>query len=249
VKKLKRLPLVAPSDALSGIAPVAFERAALGAKARDARHRGLVRIAAAIARDALTTCVPPGATPPALEALVAAERWSNDTDRDPSAIEQARKRAFTSLGAIEHATARALEQALERLVKKQATPIDAHADRVVIRFAALGAHYAASAVVLTLDGIQDPRELAAIPQQAAGAYAYFTVAAGAARNPELRARASEQAEWEAERWAERSGHGSESLALQYFHEFLGGHWKDLSDAARTRYFEFAAWALEGDAHF
>jgi len=239
VKKLTRLPLVAPSDSLSGVAPIAFERAALAAARGDLRHRGLVRIAAVIARDAVLTCIPPSASSPALEALAVAERWANDPQ---IAVDESRKRAFAAISTFEQSTARALESALEQLAKKQSTPIDPHADRVVVRWAALGAHYAGSTVVLTLDGISEPRELAAIPQQAGGAYAYFNVGAGAARNPELRARAFEQAEWEAERFSDRSSHAKESLALQYFHEFLGAHWKDVSDAARARYFDFAEWA-------
>ena len=111
---------------------------------------------------------------------------------------------------------------------------------MVLRYARLGAYYAASTVVLTLDAIERPRELIRVPSQSAGAFAYRTTALGPARSRDLRNKAREQAEWEAER---DDSHDQSSMAVQLFHEYVGAVWKDLSDAQRLYHEDFVTWAL------
>jgi hypothetical protein len=75
--------------------------------------------------------------------------------------------------------------------------------------------------------------------------AYQATALGAARHGEFRARAWEQAEWEAAREGALADHGVEGLALQVFHEYLGARWKSYADAERAAGYAFIEWALSG----
>jgi len=245
--KLRALPLLMPSDELRGVAPPAFERAAARAKPGDERHRGLVRTVSAVALDAVAACTPPSARGPALDALGAAERWCAG-QLDPQSVRRARNDLFTALISVERTTSDTLRSSLAaaRVPGAKSTPIDAHADEVVCRYAALGAHFAQSSVILVLDGVGDTRELAAVPRQAAGALAYRGVGLGIARSAELRQKACDEAEWELDRPGAPSGHGLGALAVQVFHEYLGASWKDLSDAQRAYYFDFVEWALPSE---
>jgi hypothetical protein len=241
--KLRALPLLMPSDELRGIAPPAFERAAARARPGDDNHQGLVRTCAALALDAVAACTPPSARTPSVEALGVSERWSAGAI-DPAAVRRARNDLFTALISIERTTSDTVRSSLARTrAHAQSTPIDAHADEVVCRYAALAAHFATSTVILVLDGIAEPRELTGVPRQAAGALAYRGIGLGIARSVELRQNACDQAEWELERPGAPAGHPRGALAVQIFHEYLGASWKDLSDAQRAYYFDFVEWAL------
>lgn len=242
--KLRGLPLVLPSDQLTGVAPPAFERALGRVKPGDAAHRGLVYTCHAIAAHAVAVCAPPSAQRPVLAALDVLESWVRG-QADAARVSKARAELFSALLPLERATADAVRSSLERAQPKAelATPIDSHADGVVVRYAALGAHYAASAAVLSLDAVAAPRDAARVPAQAAGAVAYRFTGLGQARLPELRQSACAQAAWESERPGAPADHGPGALAVQLFHEFLGAAWKDVSDAQRLQYFELVAWAM------
>jgi len=242
--KLRGLPLVLPSDQLTGVAPPAFERALGRASVGSAEHRGLLHVASAIAAHASAACAPPSARAPVTHALAALDAWLFGR-ADAASVAKARAELFSALAPLERATADAVRASLQREARpaRTATPIDTHADAVVVRWAALGAHYAASSAVLTLDGVEEPREAARVPAQAAGAFAHHFVGLGKARGPELRALACERAEWETERPGAPRDHGAGALAVQLFHEYLGSAWKDVSDAQRLAYFELVEWAM------
>lgn len=235
MRPLRSLPLVAPSEELSGLAPAILERTAGRCRPGDATHRGLIHLAITLARHASSQCLPPSARRTGEEALAAAESWT--TTAELTSVKKHRSLAFEAIGAVERQTGEAVKTALE---SAPITAFDAHADRVVLRYARLGAYYAASTVVLTLDAIERPREMIRIPSQAAGALAYRTTALGRARSRDLRDKAREQAEWEAER---DDSHDASSMAVQLFHEYIGAVWKDLSDAQRLYHEDFVTWAL------
>ena len=229
-----------PTDQLEGHAPVAFERAARSATAGDATHLGLITIASTLTRFTLAGAAPPSARRPILDALDVLERWRGGGESEHS-VKRARSDAFAAAPSVEQRTVEAVAGSLGS--RKQHTAIDAHADSVVLRFVGLGAYYAVSACILALDGASDPAALVAIPRQAAGALAYQQAGLGLARSQVMRARALEQAGWEAERPGAPAGHGEEALAIQLFHEFLGAYWKDHSDAQRAYFADFIHWAL------
>lgn len=243
MSKLRALPLVLPADQLSGAAPAAFERALAQAAAGDATHRGLLQLCSTLCRHAIAQCAPPSAQRPVRHALDVVDGFVSGR-LDAPAVAKARAELFSALAPLERATADAVRGALSREARppKSATPLDPHADAVVIRWATLGAHYAASAAVITLDAVAAPRDAVRVPAQAAGAVAYRFVGLGHARAADLRQRALEQAEWEHERTGSGE-HGHGQLAIQLFHEFLGAAWKDVSDAQRLQYFDLIEWAL------
>ncbi|GMV13261.1 MAG: hypothetical protein AMXMBFR56_14850 [Polyangiaceae bacterium] len=242
--KLRALPLVLPSDQLTGVAPPAFERALGRAPPGSAAHKGLLHLCASVSAHAIGVCAPPSARAPVLHALATLDAYVLGR-ADAAAVAKARAELFSALLPLERATADAVRQSLE-FEPRQATPIDAHAGAVVVRFAALGAHYAASSAVLTLDAVAAPRDAARVPAQAAGAVAYRFVGLGQARASELRQSACDQASWESERPGAPEGHGAGALAVQLFHEFLGAAWKDVSDAQRLQYFELIDWAMPSE---
>ncbi len=239
-RSLRSLPIVLPTDQLEGQAPVAFERAARQARAGDATHLGLTAIACTIARFTLAGAAPPGARKPVLDALVTLDEWLRGTGSE-HAVKKARSDAFAAAPWVEERTLDAVRASLG--TQKQHTAIDAHADAVVLRYVGLGAYYAVSACVLALDTASDPAAAIGVPRQAAGALAYQQSGLGLGRSQTVRARALEQASWEAERPGAPAGHGEEALAIQLFHEFLGAHWKDHSDAQRAYFADFITWAL------
>lgn len=242
--RLRALPLVAASDELTGALPAAFERAIGRAAPGDSVHRGLVHVAANISLNAILSATPPSAHSPVREALAVLDDWQSGAV-DSSQVARARAQLFEALLPIEKLTRSALRASFERLAEsaRPKTPVDAHADAAAIRFAVLGAHYAVSTLLLTLDGVTRPRDLVAVPAQAAGALAYHFVGLGPARSPSLRAKAWEQAAWEADRPGCPEEQSSNTLALQVFHEYLGATWKDVSDAQRLEFFELVEWAL------
>ena len=241
---VRSLPLVLPSDQLRGTSPPAFERAAARSAAGDAVHRGVVRVASTIALHAVQRAAPPSARAAVVAALDVTEAWTRG-DTDSQAVKRARSELFAALPLIERVTLDAVRKLLELAPTPAAdrAPIDPHADEVVLRYAGLGAHYAASAALLTLDAVTSPKEATNVLAQAAGALAYQHVGLGAARSSELRGRVCEHASWEAEREGAPAGHSAGALALQLFHEWLGAHWKDVSDAERAYLFDFVNWAV------
>jgi hypothetical protein len=206
-----------------------------------------VATAEAMARQALATCAPPGAGQPVLSALDLALGWVGG-NVDDAVVRRARSEAFAALAMVEKRTVDAVRASLTRLERKTTCPIDAHADAVVVRWAGLGAYYATGAALFVLDAVSTPSHALGVVPHAAGAIAYHRGGLGPARSSELRARAWEQAGWEAERAGAPAGHGQGELAVQLFHEFLGSAWKDASDARRAQLGDFIEWALAGSSN-
>lgn len=240
----RRLNVVDPGDVLTGVAPVAFERASKLCAAGDATHRGLVRIAAQIANHALSRIVAPSARPALAAGLATATDWATH-DRDLKHVRRQRSECYSALAAIETTTLRAVRASLPA-VPQVSGPLQAHAETVVWRYLRLALRLGVEAVVLTLDGVTTPTLLAAVIQHVAAARAYQTTALGAARQPEFRLRAEQQAALEAEQLRDTS-HASDVLALQIFHEYLGVRWKVLHDGERAYIDEFVSWALAGQS--
>lgn len=241
------LPIVLAGDELTGIAPALLERAAGRCKHGDATHRGIVVTSATIAESALASCAPPAAGEPLMVALAAALAWVRGRANE-AAVKRARSEGFAALAFVEKRTVDAVRASLEHMGRRQPSPLDTHADEVVVRYAGLGAYYAVGAALLVLDAVSTPSHALPVARQAAGAIAYHRTGLGPARSSELRGRAWEQAGWEAERAGAPAGHGHGELAVQLFHEYLGAAWKDASDARRAYFHDFIEWALAGSAN-
>lgn len=235
------LPLVGSTEVLRGTAPAVLERAARSCRVGDDAHRGCLFTAAAVARYALLGCLPPSARPLPLEALDLAEAWAR-SEVDLTRVKRARSMAFNATAAAERRALSAVATQVNAS-RAAATALDPHADQVVLRYVGLGAYYAIGALLQTLDAVVDPALAAQVPQQAAGALAYQFCGLSAARSPELRAAACRQAEWESERQGAPDGHPTLAIAVQLFHEFLGAHWKDHSDARRAYFDDFIVWSM------
>ncbi len=242
LSRLRSLPLVSSEEELEGVAPLAFERCARQCRAGDPLHSGLLRVGALIARHALNTAVAPGGRAAFASALAILEDFASGGG-SLDAVKKARSEGFAASLEAERRTADAVRAALASAPRKQHTEIDTHADAVVVRQVGLGAHYAASAVLVVLDAAAEPAVLPRVVPQAAGAVAYQSAGFGPARSQQLRAYALEQAAVEVERPFSIPDHGPRAVAVQLFHEFLGAHWKDISDANRVFFSEVIEWAL------
>ena len=241
----RRLALVGAADELLGIAPPALERAARSCAVGDRTHRGLLFLCATLARRAVTLCLPPKARGELLRGLDAVDGWARDT-QSASVVRTLRGECFGAAPVIERQTVEVVEAATAQLPPQRKTGLDAHAAHVVRRHVALSAHYTVSAVVLCLDAVERPAACAEVPQQSVGARAYQTSGLGAARFGEFRAKAWEQAEWEAAREGATADHSVEALALQVFHEFLGVRWKNQADLESLAQRDFIQWVLPPD---
>ena len=242
----RRLTVVGPDDALTGVAPARFERASKTCRPGDPLHRGLVRIAAIVARHGLRRAVAPSARGPLVKALDALEPWARG-ELEARQLGRLRGDCFQTLQDIERATLDAMRHSLHIMHAPKQTLLDEHADRAVWRYVRLSVRLAAEAVILTLDGVASPPVLASVIQQAAAARAYQAVGLGAARQAELRERAVDQAIFEV-RDLGTEAHSEAALALQVWHEFLGVRWKVLHDAERAYIDQFVEWALSGAEH-
>ncbi len=242
----RRLTLVAPGDQLTGIAPAELEQAARTCHAGDATHRGLLFLSATLARRAVVGSVAPSVRRELLAAIDAVGAWARGEAHE-RAIRDHRALCFAAVPIIEKKTVEAVEGAKSHLGTQRKTGLDDHAELVLRRYVALGAHCAASAAVLTLDAVTEPARVTEVPQQALAARAYQATGLGAARHGEFRAKAWEQAEWEAAREGALTDHGVPGLALQIFHEYLGARWKSYADSERAAQREFIDWVLSGSA--
>jgi hypothetical protein len=207
-------------------------------------HRGLVHISVTLARHGIRRVIAPSARPPLLEALGVALAWmANELELKP--VRHARSLCFALVPEIQRATLEAIRASMAQASASE-HQLDAHAEGVVWRYVSLSARLAQDAVILTLDGVTKPEALAPIVQQVAAARAYQAAGLGAARQPELRERAREQAEFECLEQLS-VGHAQDMLALQLFHEYLGVRWKVLHDAERAYIDSFVDWAMAGSA--
>jgi hypothetical protein len=242
----RRLTLVGPGDALTGMAPTGFERASKTCRPGDPMHQGLVRIAASLARHALRRTVAPSARGSLVAGLDALEPWARG-ELDVRQLGKLRSDCFQAVPAIERATLEAMRQSLATSHPRSDTVLDEHAERVVWRYIRLAVRLAADAAVLTLDGVASAPILASVVQQVAAARAYQAVGLGAARQAELRERAVEQAAFEV-RGLGVEAHSEAALALQVWHEYLGVRWKVLHDAERAYIDRFVDWAFSGSEY-
>jgi hypothetical protein len=235
------LSVVSHGDELKGTGPRDFERLARSAAKESAAHRGLVIIVATLARRCATTSVPPRGQVDLLAGVEAALLWTQGK-AGSAEVARARRNCFGAVTALEDMTAQAVQNARALLPSGAATPLDRHADHVVERYARLAAHFSTSAVCHALDAVENPETALEVPGDIEGARAYQAAGLGSARQPAFRRAAWDQAEWESRRAA---GTQTESLALQVFHEYLGGRWRTHADAERERNNAFITWALGG----
>lgn len=241
----RRLSLVSPDQELEGKGPQLFEQLARAAEVGTPEHRGLVGIAVTLAQRSAGSCVPPSAKVELLGGLDTARLWLNGR-ASAGDVAGARARVFQAVSAIEQMTARAVEKARAQLAQGPATPLDAHADHVVERYARLAAHFATSGVCHALDAVATPTAALEVLQDVEGARAYQASGLGAARHAAFRAAAWDQASWENSRPGTESSEAARSaIAVQVFHEYLGGRWRVHADAERTANSEFIRWALSG----
>jgi len=244
------LSLVAHEDVLTGKAPLPFERVARTCLPQDERHVGVLAICGAVARRATRACVVPSLQGPLLAALDLLQqhlrRSPNERTAELPALSSARARCFQAAPAIEDATARAIGRAQghlanERTQRAAETALDHHAAHVIDRYARLSAHYACAAACHALDAAATPSVALEVLEDARGALGYQRTALGAARQPALRAAALDQAEWESSRLS--SPEHAAALAVQIFHEYLGGRYKTYVDSERGTQDQFIRWAL------
>ncbi|MCA9626379.1 MAG: hypothetical protein KC766_01880 [Myxococcales bacterium] len=244
IKRKLQLRIIHQGEEITGAAPLPIERAAKICGRGDQTHRALVALCVTLADYALRQSMPPGANRPLLDQLSVAHAWVQGKV-DVEATRKARSEAYTAIVAAEKRTTEAVTESLKLMKRKAETGLDRHATTVVLRYAALGANYAAGCAVMTLDAIDDPGRSLNIVTQAAGAVAYQRMALGPALGSELRAAAWGQAEWEASRPGASEVYPAGALAVQLFHEFLGCQWKDQSDGLRAYFEAFTDWALPG----
>lgn len=239
----RRLQVVDPPDELRGSGPPAFERLARSTPPGSAAHRGLVAICTTLASRAASTCLPPSAQIELTAALQTTRLWIVGKAA-PEEVRSARARCFQAVSGIEAITSRAVLKAKAHLGQGAASPLDPHADHVVDRYARLAAHFSVSAVCHSLDSVEIPKAALEVLSDVEGARAYQLVGLGSARHPAFRKAAWDQAEWEASR-PPRSDPAM--LAVQVFHEFLGGRWRRHADALRHETESFLNWALDARA--
>ncbi len=238
-----RLTLVSAGEALTGVAPVAFERTGKLCRMGDAMHRGLLTTTTTIVRYGLRRLVAPSARARLLSALELC--LSSEFDKPGlRTIASERDALYATMKQVEEATLSAVRLSIEGAPRLQRGALPTHAESVVFRYLRLSARQASEAVLMTLDGVSQPELLAHVVQHVAGACAYQATALGAARQPDLLERAQAQARFECDELA-GAEHSEEVLALQVFHEYLGVRWKVLHDAERAYLDEFIRWALGG----
>lgn len=244
------LSLVQKEDILTGKGPQVFERMARTCTSQDDLHVGVLAIVGAVARRTARTCVVPSLQAPLLQALdlLRAHLRLPASERivQLPALNSARARCFQATPAIEDATALAVGQAQGHLIhdKGQAAPetaLDHHAAHVIDRYARLSAHHACAAVCHALDAAETPALALEVLEDARGALSYQRTALGAARQVALRAAALDQAQWESSRL--RAHEHTDALAVQIFHEYLGGRYKTYVDSERLAQDQFIRWAL------
>lgn len=241
--KGRRLQVVDQAEQLRGLGPPAFERLARSAEKGSPGHRGLVMIVTTLAARATSTCLPPSAQIDLIAALETSRLWIRGNATE-SEVKSARARCFQAVSGIEEITSKAISRARVELGPGAASPLDLHADHVVDRYARLAAHFSVSAVCHSLDAVESPGVALEVLGDVEGARAYQLSGLGSARHPAFRKAAWDQAEWEASR-PPRSDPAL--LAVQVFHEYLGGRFRRHSDALRQETESFLNWALSARA--
>jgi len=232
------LPLLDPADAIDQAQSRALQLLAKRCKLADSGHRGLIQVVSTLARHAVDACLAPASRPSHHHCLAEIRRWC----QGPVVLKTKALRASVLEASLvaEAATA----SAVSHMLSSQAfdpVPRQQHAQRTIVRHARQASYYAASAVVITLDALDDPRQAVQVPAQVAGALAHKAVWTACANDPQLLREARKQATW----WQERDAHGHspDELELQFFHEFIGVSWKAQRDAQFSYLCAFVDWAL------
>jgi hypothetical protein len=246
--KKHRLAIVSAEETLEGKATLPFERLARSCSPGDSDHRGVMAIALGLTHRCVKSTVPPSAVGDLLKGTTTVQLWLKGQATSSSA-KAARASIFQAAKVIENVTRRAVSEATEKLRSPTSSPLDQHADHVVERYAGLGAHFTVAAVCHLLDAVDDPQIAQQVLQDIEGARAYQSVGLGAARHPAFRKAAWDQASWESSRLGGgNDGNAAQtSLALQVFHEYLGGRYRAHADAERIFVDSFVTWALSGRA--
>ncbi|MCH2108961.1 MAG: hypothetical protein MK135_06500 [Polyangiaceae bacterium] len=244
------LRLVAPEDELSGRSPAFLERFARKLKIDSKEHAAWIHLLGHLPRQTAPRCLPQSQ----LSYWSQAQRVLNDWRSRPDSRKAGQLRAeiFSALPIVEAQTREAIRQALQQR-QEPATSLDHHADHVVERYGGLAAHFCLASICHILDALQKPEAGLDVFGDIASALAYQNTGLGSARLGSFRAAALEQAEWELARSAPQKRAGETSaaqdkerksyLALQVFHEYLGGQFKSHQDAELAQLLEFARWSL------
>ncbi len=241
---MRRLALVSTEDQLTGKGPAALERLARTCAVESRDHFGVQSVFVTLARRAVRACVPPSHLGELLEGLDLQQKATR-TKSSGSSIAQARSRCFALAPVAEEATAQAVSKASEHL-RGSAPPtnLDPHAVHVIDRYVRLAAHFACAAVCHSLDAHEEPEKGLEVLGDCAAALSYQAAGLGAARQVTLRASAIDQARWEAARRG-GSGESETALALQIYHEYLGGRFRAYMDVEQLKQARFIDWALSG----
>lgn len=240
------LPLVHPTDAIDATQSRPLQLLALRCQPGDADHRGLLHTVATVARFAVDGCLAPGARAVQHDCIAEIQRWT----RNPFALKAKalRSQVLESSMASEQATAAAVAQMLT-LSPASNSELRPHAERVLVRHARQASYHACSAVVLTLDALDEPRRAIDMPAQVAGALAHKAI--WSTGSEPLLAQVQDHAAF----WLEHGGdeprsnpaagrpHTRHELELQLWHEFVGVTWKAQRDAQFGRLCSFLDWAL------
>lgn len=244
-----QLPLIGPSDELSGVAPREYERLVRGAAPGSSAHVAAISVAHSLASRAAFRTLAPSARSLVQPGFDALQRWISAA---PSARTAASPGARAARGACYAARARvettcrdAIQRAMQTEARGTPSDLDEHADRVVLRYVGLGAHHTLAALCHALDGIEAPSTLLEVPRDTSGAMAYLAVGLGSARHRPFREAAIQEARWQHEGTVEgQTGDWSlGAFALQLFHEYLGARWSKHEALAREENEAFLRWAL------
>jgi hypothetical protein len=251
----RHLALISDQDRLTGKGPIDFERLIRGIEPHSNDHVGVLAICATLAQRAIASCTAPSCQTELMRSLTALRRHLRHTASERKSqlkgLNLERAACFQAAPMVEESTLKALQnpQAKLRSTSHQETPLDAHAEHIVERYIRLAAHFACAALCHALDAAEDPAMALNVLEDVRGARAYQLTGLGAARQPALRAAAFDQATWEHSRLSKAphnaTGGAQSSLALQVYHEYLGGRYRDYIESERLSQEHFIQWALAG----
>ncbi len=237
----RKLAIVGNHDQLSGRVPARFEKLARTVSCGTSEHHGLIRVCMQMAKRAVYASIPPSGRTELDAALHLLERYTRG-QASPEEVSKQRMLCFAGAPAIEQLAAQAVVRAQIHLPRAEKTALDEHADHVVARYTRSAAYFAVSSVIHCLDGGASPPLLLEVPRAAEGAKAYQLAGLGAARHQAFRKAAYDQARWEGTRLG-ADEHTVNHLAVQIFHEYLGGRYRVHADAERLLLADFIEWAL------
>lgn len=244
-----RLPLIGPSDELSGVAPREYERLVRGAARGDRAHVAGVNVAYSLVSRAAFRTLAPSARAQLDVGFDALRRFLTAKESERHAAIQnaraARGACYSAQKRVEATCRDAIRRAMASEARGVPSELDEHADRVVLRYVGLGAHHTLAALCHALDGVESPSTLLEVPRDTSGAMAYLAVGLGSARHRPFREAAIQEARWQHDDTVEgQTGDWSlGAFALQLFHEYLGARWSKHEALAREENEAFLRWAI------